>query len=129
MFERCAASPPTYGDVAGFAPETHAALGTATSRTAPCRIRHKQALDPIETLTFAAGRISRIALGTSILDLPFNNPVVLARRLTTLDVLSGGWLSVGFGQGWSEDEFQAVGVSAKERGARADEFLTLRPRR
>jgi probable F420-dependent oxidoreductase len=86
---------------------------------------YKQVLNPLESLTFAAAHTSRIALGTSILDIPFYHPVVLARRLTTLDVLSGGRLRVGFGLGWSEDEFQAVGASAKERGARADEFLQV----
>jgi probable F420-dependent oxidoreductase len=86
---------------------------------------YQQVLDPLESLTFAAAHTSRIALGTSILDIPFYHPVVLARRLTTLDVLSGGRLRVGFGLGWSDDEFQAVGASAKERGARADEFLQV----
>ena len=54
--------------------------------------QYKRVLDPIETLTFAAAHTSRIALGTSVLDIPYYNPVVLARRLTTLDVLSGGQL-------------------------------------
>ncbi len=86
---------------------------------------YKNVLDPLETLTFAAAHTSRIGLGTSILDLPFYNPVVLARCLTTLDIFSGGRLRVGFGLGWSEDEFEAVGVSLKERGARANEFIQL----
>jgi len=55
---------------------------------------YKYALDPLETLTFAAAHTSRIGLGTSILDIPYYNPVVLARGLTTLDVLSGGRLRV-----------------------------------
>jgi probable F420-dependent oxidoreductase len=86
---------------------------------------YKQVLDPVEALTFAAAHTSRVALGTSVLDLPYYNPVVLARRLTTLDVLSEGRLRVGFGLGWSKDEFDAVGVSLAERGRRADEFLQL----
>ncbi len=86
---------------------------------------YKSVLDPVETLTFAAAHTHRIALGTSVLDLPFYNPVVLARRLTTLDVLSGGRLRVGFGLGWSQDEFDAVGASRRERGRRADEFLRV----
>jgi probable F420-dependent oxidoreductase len=84
---------------------------------------YKYVLDPVETLTFAAAHTRRIALGTSVLDLPFYTPVVLARRLTTLDVLSGGRLRVGLGLGWSKDEFDAVGASLRERGRRADEFL------
>lgn len=59
--------------------------------------KYKSVLDPLETLTFAAARTSRVALGTSVLNLPWYNPVLLARRLTTLDVLSAGRLRVGFG--------------------------------
>ncbi len=87
--------------------------------------QYKRVLDPLETLTFAAAHTRRIALGTSILDMPFYNPVVLARSLTTLDVLSGGRLRVGFGQGWSKDEFDAVGIVPKGLGRRADEFLQV----
>ncbi len=86
---------------------------------------YKTVLDPLESLTFVAGQTSRVALGTSILDMPYYNPVMLARRLTTLDVLSGGRLRVGFGQGWSKDEFDAVGASMKQRGRRADEFISV----
>jgi probable F420-dependent oxidoreductase len=86
---------------------------------------YKRVLDPIEALTFVAARTSRIALGTSVLDLPFYNPVTLARRLTTLDILSNGRLRAGFGQGWSADEFEAAGADQTNRGTRADEFLTV----
>ncbi len=86
---------------------------------------YKISFDPLESLTYVAGQTSRIALGTSILDMPYYNPVMLARRLTTLDVLSGGRLRLGLGQGWSEDEFEAVGASMKARGRRADEFISV----
>ncbi len=86
---------------------------------------YKHVLDPLSLLTFAAAQTSRIALGTSVLNAPYYNPVVLARQLTTLDVLSGGRLRVGLGLGWSKDEFDAVGVSMKERGRRADEFVRI----
>ncbi len=86
---------------------------------------YKYCLDPVETLTFAAAHTSRVALGTSVLDIPFYNPVLLARRLTTLDVLSGGRLRVGLGLGWSKDEVDAVGASPRERGRRADEFIKV----
>ena len=86
---------------------------------------YKIAFDPLESLTYVAGFTSRIALGTSILDMPYYNPVLLARSLTTLDVLSGGRLRLGLGQGWSKDEFDAVGVSMKGRGQRADEFISV----
>jgi probable F420-dependent oxidoreductase len=86
---------------------------------------YKNVLDPLETLTFSAAHTTRIGLGTGVLDIPFYNPVVLARRLTTLDIFSGGRLRVGFGLGWSEDEFEAVGVPLKGRGARAEEFIQV----
>ena len=86
---------------------------------------YKRALDPVETLTFVAAHTSRVALGTSVLDMPYYNPVMLARRLTTLDILSGGRLRVGLGQGWSKDEYDAVGVTPKGLGRRADEFLQV----
>jgi probable F420-dependent oxidoreductase len=85
--------------------------------------QYKQTLDPLETLTFAAAHTRRIGLGTSVLNLPWYNPVLLARRLTTLDVLSRGRLRVGFGLGWSPDEYEAAGVSMSERGKRADELI------
>ena len=85
---------------------------------------YKRVLDPIEALTFVAAHTSRIGLGTSVLDIPFYNPVTLARRLTSLDILSNGRLRAGFGLGWSADEFEAAGANQKERGARADEFLS-----
>ena len=86
---------------------------------------YRVVLDPLESLTFAAAVTRRVTLGTSVLDMPFYNPVVLARRLTTLDVLSGGRLRVGLGLGWSEDEFEAAGAARAERGRRADEFLAV----
>jgi probable F420-dependent oxidoreductase len=80
-------------------------------------------LDPLETLTFVAAHTRRIALGTGVLNLPWYNPVLLARRLTTLDILSAGRLRVGFGIGWSPDEYEAAGVTWHERGKRADELI------
>jgi probable F420-dependent oxidoreductase len=86
-------------------------------------VKYKNVLDPLETLTFAAAHTRRVALGTSVLDLPLYNPVLLARRLTTLDVLSAGRLRIGFGMGWSPDEYEAAGVPWEERGKRADEII------
>jgi probable F420-dependent oxidoreductase len=86
---------------------------------------YARALTPIETLSYVAARTSRIALGTSVLLMPLHNPVMLARQLATLDVLSGGRLRVGLGQGWSADELEAGGASSKGRAARADEFVQV----
>jgi len=79
--------------------------------------------DPIETLAWVAARTSRITLGTSVLDALFHNPVVLARRLATLDRLSEGRLVAGIGQGWMEQEFAAANVSMQRRGAGFEEHL------
>ena len=79
--------------------------------------------DPIETLTFVAAHTRNVRLGTSALVLPYHQPVQLARRLATLDVLSDGRLEICGGVGWARDEFEAVGVPFERRGARADEVL------
>jgi len=79
--------------------------------------------DPIETLTFVAAHTEKVKLGTSVLVLPYHTPIQLARRIATLDVLSGGRALVGVGAGWSRDEFEAVGTPFERRGARCDEIL------
>jgi probable F420-dependent oxidoreductase len=86
---------------------------------------YKHALDPLEALTFAAARTKKIALGTSVIDIPYYNPVMLARRLTTLDFLSNGRLRVGLGLGWSKDEMDAMGADIKQRGHMAEEFVEV----
>lgn len=86
---------------------------------------YRRMLDPFVLLAFAAACTKRVRLGTSVIDLPFYKPVLLARELTTLDILSNGRLSVGFGTGWSQDEFDAVNLDKKEIGARTDEALDL----
>ena len=86
---------------------------------------YQNVLDPLETLTYLAGNTERISLGTSIIDMLFHNPVVLARRFATLDVLSGGRAIAGFGLGWSKDEYDVSGVPYTHKGARADEFLQI----
>jgi probable F420-dependent oxidoreductase len=84
---------------------------------------YKRALDPVATLTFAAALTRKIALGTSVLNLPWYNPVLLARTLTSLDVLSGGRLLVGLGLGWSPDEYVASGAIWNQRGKHMDELV------
>lgn len=88
-------------------------------------VQYKSVLDPVETLTFAAAQTSRIALATGVLNLPWYNPVLLARRLSTLDILSRGRLRVGFGIGWSPDEYEAAGAPWQDRGKRADESIEV----
>jgi probable F420-dependent oxidoreductase len=88
-------------------------------------VQYKNVLDPVETLTYAAAHTSRITLATGVLNIPWYNPVLLARRLTTLDILSGGRLRAGFGIGWSPDEYEAAGATWQDRGKRADEAIEI----
>ena len=81
--------------------------------------------DPLETLGWAAAHTKKIGIGTSVLDIPYYNPVMLARRVSTLDQLSGGRVKLGLGLGWSIDEMEAAGANPKVRGKRADEFLEV----
>lgn len=85
----------------------------------------RRVIDPLDALTFAAASTKKIDLGTSVLVMPFYNPVTLGRRLTSIDVLSRGRLRVGLGQGWSVDEFEAAGIDPKTRARRADELLQV----
>jgi probable F420-dependent oxidoreductase len=80
-------------------------------------------LDPIVTLSFLAAHTRTIRLGTGILLLPQFNPVIVAKQLASLDVLSQGRLTVGIGVGWSEHEFEVLGIPFGTRGRRTDEYL------
>jgi probable F420-dependent oxidoreductase len=80
-------------------------------------------LNPLIALTFVAAHTRTVRLGTGILLLPQHQPLILAKELATLDVLSGGRLMVGIGVGWAEAEYEALGVPFRDRGARADEYL------
>jgi probable F420-dependent oxidoreductase len=85
----------------------------------------KRVLDPLDTLTFVAAHTKRAALGTSVINMPYYNPVMLARRLTTIDILSSGRLRVGLGLGWCKDEFDVIGRPMKGLGRLADEFISV----
>ena len=91
----------------------------------PIPVEYQSVLDPLETLTYLAGNTQRISLGTSIIDILFHNPVILARRFATLDVLSGGRVIAGLGLGWSKDEYDASGIPFSHKGERADEFMQV----
>jgi probable F420-dependent oxidoreductase len=79
--------------------------------------------DPLELLAFLAARTERIVLGTGVLVLPEHNPVILAKRLATIDLLSGGRMRLGVGVGWLREELESVGVEFETRGARMDEMI------
>jgi len=81
--------------------------------------------EPLTVLAFAAACTATIRLGTTVLIVPYRNPVVTAKVLSTLDVLSSGRVTVGVGVGSTEDEFKALGVPFKERGALSDEYIAV----
>jgi probable F420-dependent oxidoreductase len=79
--------------------------------------------DPLEWLAFAAARSERLRLGTSVLIASQHSAVILAKRVATLDALSGGRLSLGVGIGWQKEEYEAIGVPYRDRGRRLDECI------
>jgi probable F420-dependent oxidoreductase len=81
--------------------------------------------DPLVTLAWIAGWTERIGLGTSILLVPLHHPIHLAKEAATLQELSGGRVTLGFGMGWHEDEFRFMGVPFEGRGRRGDEAIRL----
>ena len=80
-------------------------------------------LDSLVALARVAGFTSRLRLGTGILVLPHHNPVLVAKALASLDVVSGGRLIAGFAGGYVAGEFAALGVDFHRRGAITDEYL------
>jgi probable F420-dependent oxidoreductase len=92
---------------------------------APIPVEYQNILDPLEMLTYLAANTDRISLGTSIIDMLFQNPVILARRFATLDIFSGGRVIAGLAIGWSKDEYDASGIPYRQKGARADEYMQV----
>ncbi|AWS48975.1 TIGR03619 family F420-dependent LLM class oxidoreductase [Streptosporangium sp. 'caverna'] len=80
-------------------------------------------LDPFVLLSIAAVSTEHVQIGTNVLNAPWYPPAVLARSLTSIDLVSGGRLIPGLGVGWSPEEYLAVGVPMAQRGARLDECL------
>jgi probable F420-dependent oxidoreductase len=89
------------------------------------RIGGKPYYEPLTLLTYVAARTQRVRLGTSVLVLPYHNPVRLAKAAATLDVLSGGRLIMGVGVGLIEKEIRAMGSPYPERGAFTDEAIAV----
>lgn len=84
---------------------------------------YRSVLDPIALASYVAAVTERIRIGIAIVNLPYYTPALLAKMLTTVDVVSDGRLDAGLGLGWNADEFQSVGVPMAARGKRAEEFL------
>ena len=82
----------------------------------------------IETLTllaYVASVTSRIRLGSTVIILPYRNPIVQAKMFASLDVLSGGRVICGVGVGWLQKEFEVLGASYQDRGPVSDEYLQI----
>src|SRR5687767_13149014 len=88
-------------------------------------IYREHMLDPLAMLPWLAAATSRIALGSSVIILPYRSPLPVAKLLASVDVLSGGRLIVGAAIGWMEGEFDTLGVPFKERVSRSEEALEL----
>ncbi len=84
-----------------------------------------QWLDPLVTLSLCAAVTERVRLGTSVLVLPYRNPVNVAAEAAALDVLSDGRFVLGVGAGWMKEEFRALGIDPAERGPRTDEHIEV----
>lgn len=79
--------------------------------------------DPLELLAFLAARTERVILATGVLVIPEHHVLQLAKRLSTVDVLSGGRMRLGIGVGWMREELESLGVDFSTRGARTDEMI------
>lgn len=81
--------------------------------------------DPLIWMAYVAAATKRIKLGTGVIILPQHNPVITAKQVATLDLMSGGRVILGVGVGWLKEEFEALGSPFAERGARTDEYIRV----
>jgi probable F420-dependent oxidoreductase len=102
----------------------HVVLPDPQAPPSPAPPRHPM-LDPAVALAFLAAHTQRIRLATGIVILPQRNPVVLAKELASVDVLSRGRLIFGLGAGYLKPEFDALGARFDDRGARTDEYIDV----
>lgn len=89
------------------------------------RLEDKPYYHPMSTLSYLAATTSRVLLGTSVLVLPYHNPVELAKYAATLDQISGGRVTLGVGVGAMTEEFQALGIPMRQRGSLTDECIAV----
>ena len=89
------------------------------------RLEDKPYYHPMATLSFLAATTSKVMLGTSVLVLPYHNPVELAKYAATLDQISGGRVILGVGVGAMTEEFDALGISMRDRGSLTNECIDI----
>ena len=85
--------------------------------------QYETVFEHLTALTYASALTERIRLGVSLINLPFHNPVQLAKRIATMDHLSNGRIDVGLGLGWSEDEADVTNTPFATRGRRGGEYI------
>jgi len=109
----------------------HIVLPVESQSTYPYTLdgKHPSVGDALETFSIlgvVAGATERLRLVTSVLVLPYRNPVLTAKVVASLDVLSGGRLTLGIGAGWLKEEFEALNSPAfNARGAVTDEWIAI----
>jgi probable F420-dependent oxidoreductase len=86
---------------------------------------YRSVQDPILPLAFAAALTTRIRLSVAVVNMPYLAPVLLAKQFATLDILSGGRVDAGLGNGWLDAEFAATGATKRHQGRRAEEYIGL----
>ena len=89
------------------------------------RLQDRPYYHPMSTLSYLAATTKRVLLGTSVLVLPYHNPVELAKYAATLDQITGGRVTLGVGVGAMTEEFDALGVSMRQRGSLTDESMDI----
>ena len=89
------------------------------------RLDNKPYYHPLATLSYLAATTTRASLGTSVLVLPYHNPVELAKYAATLDQMSGGRVILGVGVGAMVEEFQALGIPMRQRRSLTDECIGI----
>ena len=84
---------------------------------------YKTHLDHLTCMTYVSAITERVRLGVSVINVPWYNPVLLAKRLAAMDVLSSGRITVGVGLAWSQDECDAANIPYRERGRIGEEAI------
>ena len=104
----------------------HVVMGFPTdTREAPRYPSRMPILESLTTLSFIAAHTNSIGIGTEVLVLPQRQPVLVAKQVSTLDILSGGRVRLGVGVGWQESEYEMLHESFQNRGKRMDEAIQV----